>query len=159
MFTQGIQKAQASHRKTSVQQLLSLLILSLLALTIFAGKAHAQIVGEVDVNVPFQFHVGNAKFPAGMYHIRMLDDSTGVMEISSADDSMSALFQVRDTEAKSAPGKTELIFSKYGNRYILAKLFDEGNPSGSRVIDSGYEKRIGQAGAPAEQHVPAHHRN
>jgi hypothetical protein len=51
-----------------------------------------------------------------------------------------------------------LIFNKYGNRYFLAKLFDEGNPSGSTVDESRYEKRIGQATTEAQAHVPALHR-
>ncbi len=87
----------------------------------------------------------------------MLDDSDlTVMEISSADGSTSALFEVQ--EANSAPAKSELIFNKYGNRYFLAKLFDEGNPSGSKVVESRYEKRISQAGTTAQEHVSAHHR-
>jgi hypothetical protein len=51
-----------------------------------------------------------------------------------------------------------LIFNKYGNRYFLAKLFDEGNPSGSQVLESPYEKRISRAAQEAQAHVPAHHR-
>jgi len=46
-----------------------------------------------------------------------------------------------------------LIFDKYGNRYFLAKLFDEGNPSGSQVLESRYEKKISQASAEGQEHV------
>jgi hypothetical protein len=42
-----------------------------------------------------------------------------------------------------------LIFNKYRNRYFLAKLFDEGNPNGSQVVKSRYEKRVSQAAAEA----------
>jgi len=157
MFTEVIQETQASHRKTSVQQLLSLVTLSILALTIFVGKAHAQIVGDLDVDVPFQFHAGNSKLPAGKYRIHMLDNSDlMLMEISSADGSTSALFEVQPTEASSAPAQSELIFNKYGNRYFLAKLFDEGNQRGNQVVESRYEKRISQENKFAEQqHVSA----
>jgi len=51
-----------------------------------------------------------------------------------------------------------LIFNKYGNRYFLAKVFDEGNQDGSRVPQSQYEKRVSQAAAEGQQHVPAHRR-
>ena len=72
----------------------------------------------------------------------MLDNTDlSIMEISSADGSTSALFEVHDAEANSAPAKSELIFNKYGNRYFLAKLFDEGNPNGSTVDESRYEKK------------------
>jgi hypothetical protein len=61
MFPGSIQKAETSKTKTSVQKLLTFLVLSVFALTIFAGKAHTQIVGDLDVNIPFQFHAGNHK--------------------------------------------------------------------------------------------------
>jgi len=159
MFIETIDKAHASHKGTRVHYLLSLLIALVFTLTIYPSKAHAQIVGALEVNIPFQFHAGNTKLPPGKYVIRMLDDSDlTVMEITSADGSTSALFEVQSAEANSAPAKSELIFNKYGNRYFLAKLFDEGNPSGSEVPKSRYEKRISQAGTTAQEHVPAHHR-
>ncbi len=159
MFLKTIDKVHASLRSTRGHQLLSLLIALIFALAIYPGKAHAQIIGDLEVNIPFQFHVGNTKLPAGKYVIRMLDDSDlTVMEISSADGSASALFEVQQAEANSTPAKSELIFNKYGNRYFLAKLFDEGNPSGSEVAKSRYEKKVSQATAEAQAHVPARHR-
>jgi hypothetical protein len=41
-------------------------------------------------------------------------------------------------KAKSAPGKSEVIFNKE-HRYFLGKLFEESNPGGSAVVKSGYE--------------------
>src|SRR5712672_2760515 len=153
MFPGSIQKAETSNTKTSVQKLLSFLVLSVFALTIFARKAHAQIVGDLDVNIPFQFHAGNTKLPAGKYRVHVLDDSDlSVMEISSADGSTSALFQVQESDANSTPAKNELIFNKYGNR------FDEGNPSGSKVVESRYEMQVSKAAVDAQEHVPAYHR-
>lgn len=65
------------------------------------------------------------------------------------------VFQVEDAEANSAPSKSELIFDKYGDRYFLARVFDEGNPDGSKVPESQYEKRVSQAATEAQEHVPA----
>ena len=164
MFTESIDNAHASHHSTSHHstkwhQLLSFFIGLICALTIHPAKVHAQIIGELEVNIPFQFYAGSTKLPAGDYVVHMLDQSDlKIMEISSANGSMSALFQVGDAEANPAPRKSELIFNKYGNRYFLAKVFDEGNPDGSKVSESQYEKRVGQAAAEAQQHVPAHHR-
>ena len=139
-------------------RLLSLLIALVFALTMYPTKAKAQITGDLEVDVPFQFHAGNSKLPPGKYFIHVLDNSNlNIMEISSADGATSALFEVRGAEANSAPAKSELIFNKYGNRYFLAKLFDEGNPSGSVVLESRYEKGV-QSAAEAQEHVPARHR-
>ena len=146
-------------QETRRYQLLSLFIALVFALTMHPTKAQAQIVGNLEADIPFQFHVGNAKLPPGTYTIHVLDNSDlTMMEISSADGSSSALFEVRDTEVKTAPAKSELIFSKYGHRYFLEKLFDESNPSGSEVVKSGYEKRMAQAAEEGVERVPARHR-
>jgi len=159
MFTGSIQRTETNKGKNSVKQFLSFLVLSVFALTIFAGKARAQIVGDLDVDIPFQFHAGNTKLPAGKYRIHVLENSDlTVMEITSADDSTSALFQVEESDTNSAPAKSELIFNKYGNRYFLAKLYDEGNASGSKLVESRYEKQISKSAVEAQEHVPAHHR-
>jgi len=159
MFTETSGNSHAGRKVTNRQHLLSLFTALVIALTMYPSKAHAQIIGDLEVNIPFQFHVGNTKLPAGKYRIHMLDDSDlTIMEISSADGSTSALFQVQEAEANTTPAKSELIFNKYGNRYFLAKLFDEGNPSGSQVLKSPYEKKVSQQAVEAQAHVPAHHR-
>ena len=159
MVIESIDKGYASHTGTRGHQLLSLFVALVLALTVSASKAKAQVTGDLEANIPFQFHVGNTKLPAGEYRIHPLDDSDlTVMEISSADGSISALFEVQSTDAKSGPAKSELIFNKYGDRYFLAKLFDEGDPSGSELAKSRYEKRISQQAVVAQEHVPAHRR-
>jgi len=146
-------------QETRRYQLLSLFIALVFALTMYPTKAQAQIVGNLEADIPFQFHVGNVKLPLGKYTIHVLDNSDlTMMEISSTDGSSSALFEVRDAKTNTTPAKSELIFSKYGHRYFLEKLFDESNPSGSEVVKSGYEKRIAQAAAEGQEHVPAQHR-
>jgi hypothetical protein len=157
MFFQNTDKCLA--RKASVGRYLPpALVALLLALALFPAEAHAQIIGNIEANIPFQFHAGDTRFPPGKYIIRVLDDSDlSVMEISSVDGSTSVLFEVEPAQASSTPGKTELIFHRYGNRYFLTKLFDEGSADGSRVVASRYEKGISQETA-SEEHVPAHHR-
>jgi len=159
MFTEPAVMAHTSRNGAIGRQLLLSFIALFFALTIYPSKAHAQIIGELEANIPFQFHAGNIKLPAGKYVIHMLDDSNlTIMEITSADGSTSALFEVHEAEANSAPAKSELIFNKYGNRYFLAKLFDEGNPGGNEVAESRYEKMVSKAAAEAQIHVATHHR-
>jgi hypothetical protein len=146
-------------QRTRRYQLASLFIALVAAITMYPTKAPAQIVGSLQADIPFQFHVGNVKLPPGKYTIRALDNSDlKLMEISSADGSTSALFQVRDAEANSTPAKSELIFNKYGHRYFLEKLFDGSNSRGSAVMKSGYEKEVAQAAAEGQEHVAAYHR-
>jgi hypothetical protein len=159
MFIEPIERAHESHKGIRGHQLLLSFIALSFALTIYPGKAHAQIVGDLEANIPFQFHAGDAKLPPGRYVIHVLNNSDlSLMEISSVDGSISALFAVHDAEANSTPAKIELIFNKYGDRYFLAKLFDEGHPDGSTVNESRYEKTVSQAAIEAQAHVPAFHR-
>jgi hypothetical protein len=131
----------------------------IVALVIHPAKVRAQIIGELEVTVPFQFYAGNAKLPAGKYIVRRLDSSDpGIMEISTTDDSTSALFEVEEIQANSAPRKSELVFNQYGSHCFLTNVFDEGDADGIRVPASHYENRVKQESASAEQHVPAHHR-
>ena len=156
MFTETVGYTQAVSRVARRHYLPSLVIALAFALTIYPNKAQAQLVGDLVVNIPFQFHAGNAKLPAGEYRIHVLDDSNPtVMEITSSDGSTSALFQVRDTGVNATPGKDELVFNKYGNRYFLAKLFQEGSDRGSQVIESNYEKTVSQEAVETQEHVPA----
>src|ERR1700730_11206128 len=156
MFIKFINKTHASYKNAKSYQLQLFFIALVCALTIHPARAHAQIIGEHRVDIPFQFYAGNAKLPAGEYVVRMLDNSNlRVMEIRAADGSTSALFGVEDAQVNSAPPESELIFNKYGNRYFLAELFDEGNPDGSRVPESSLEKRISKKVAEAQEHVPA----
>jgi hypothetical protein len=153
-----IERVEKSHGKnrTRAYRLLSVLAAIAFALTIYAGKANAQVIGDLVANIPFEFHAGNAKFPAGEYRIHVLDDSDlSVMEIQSVNGSASALFEVQETETKSTPTQSELIFNRYGDKYFLADLFDQGNPSGSEVLKSRYEKRMNQQAMLAQAHVPA----
>jgi hypothetical protein len=154
MAIENIEKHYATQNGTR-RLLLSLFAGLVLALTMGASKAKAQITGDVAVKVPFQFYAGNSKLPAGEYRIHVLDDSgLSVMEITSADGSTSALFQVQETETKDTPTKSELIFNKYGDQYFLADLFEEGESSGSEVLKSRYEERASKNAEQAQEHVP-----
>jgi hypothetical protein len=140
-----------------MKRLLSIVGFSCLLLV--SGIARAQIIGQIEADIPFPFHAGLAKFPAGKYVIHMEENSDlSMMEIQSADGKSSALFEVRDARAASDPVTGELIFNHLGDRYFLAKIFDKGEKSGSAVVDLGYSKKYGAGLEAGEQkHVPIYH--
>lgn len=158
MVVEEVGNINKGNNKVQTRNLVALFMGLVFATLIYPNQAHAQLIGSMEADIPFQFHAGDAKLPAGKYVIRMLDDSDlTLMEISKPDGSVSALFQVHAAVANSSPRKSELIFNKYGNKYFLEKLFDEGEADGSQVVESNYEKRVGQAAAEAQEHVPAYH--
>jgi hypothetical protein len=129
--------------------LLPLFLTLLFAMSFWPAKAQAQIIGNLEADIPFQFHVGNTTLPAGRYTIHELEGSNlAVMQISSADGKQSALFDVESAQARTIPDKVEMIFNKYGDRYFLSEMFDAGNADGSRLAPSRDEKRaIKESGA------------
>jgi hypothetical protein len=122
-------------------------------------SAQGQIIGQLEANIPFTFHAGGAKLPPGKYVIHVMEGSDlGLMEIQSADGHTSALFEVREALDSTSPKKNELVFNHYGSRYFLSKLFDEGEPVGSAVVESGYAKHYASGRESAEERdVPASH--
>ena len=143
-------------QKTRTHKLLLLFIAFIFALALHSQKAQAQIIGTLQADVPFQFHVGATELPAGRYSIQVLDDSDlTMMKISSADGSKSALFSVVAAQANSDPNKSELTFNKYGDSYFLSTMFEEGNPDGSELIQSRDEKNIAKNASETQEHVAA----
>src|SRR5258708_38392780 len=70
MSIENVDKGYASKNGTKSRQLLSLFAGLALALTIGASNAKAQIAGDLEVKVAFDFHAGNSDFPGGEHRIR-----------------------------------------------------------------------------------------
>ena len=158
-LSKQINKAPAIQNMARRRKLIVSFIALVIALTIYPNKVHAQVMGTLEVNIPFEFHAGETTLPPGNYSIHVVENSDlQFMQITSADGSASAVFEIRETDASSAPAKNELIFNKYGDHYFLAKVFDEGNPSGNQVVESNYEKTVSKAAVAAQIHVSTHRR-
>jgi hypothetical protein len=138
--------------------LLPLFLTLLFGMPFWPARAQAQLIGNLEADVPFQFHVGKTTLPAGRYMIHELEggDLT-IMQISSADGKLSALFDVESAQAKTTPEKSELIFNKYGDSYFLSEMFDEGNVDGSRLFASRDEKRASKENGAEVAQVTARH--
>lgn len=158
MIKEYFGNAQANQTSTGSRMLLPLFLTLIFAMSFWPSKAQAQIIGNLEAEIPFQFNVGNTTLPAGRYVIHHLEGSDlSIMEISSEDGRVSALFNVESAEAKSTPEKSELIFNKYGDRYFLSEMFDEGIVDGNELFTSRQEKRARKEGGPDVARVAAHH--
>jgi hypothetical protein len=128
-------------------------------LTMYSTQAPAQIYWDLEVD-PISVLCGKHQTSIRQVHRPHAERLRyGAVEIVSAGGSTSVFFEVGGAvKADSSRTNSELIFNKYGNRYFLEKLSDEGGLSVKLLGESGYEKRIGRAAAEAQEHVPAHHR-
>jgi hypothetical protein len=144
------------------KQFISMLVLA--GLVMFgAGAAKAQLgpgLGAVTATVPFEFHAGDARFPAGKYTIKRLNEiDPSVLEIAAADGKMSALVSVHAGSGPKDSKTTELVFNKYGSRFFLAAISVEGTNLSSELERSRFEKLVGTGETPGGgQRVPAAHK-
>lgn len=131
----------------------------LLALLLFGlafvalPPAQAQITRDIETNIPFSFFVQETKLPAGKYTIKVVHDTDqGIMEIQSADDKVTVMFEVLDSQAESAPNNSTVIFKRYGKNEYLSKIYNEGNKYGSRLPMTRSELNLKKSGIAAAEH-------
>ena len=92
--------------------------------------------------------------PAGTYTIKPDDIDPGILELSGAH--ASVLFQTNSATPRETPTKSEVVFKRYGDGYVLKDIWLEGSTEGAEVIAVHGEKRATKHDAPAtEQRVGA----
>jgi hypothetical protein len=129
-------------------------IRSLLLLVWFIPPAHAQITGEIRVNVPFPFYIQETKLPPGNYVLRPFQDSDNqIMELQSEDGKTAVTFPVNSSQMKNAPAQTEVFFHRYGNNEYLSRIFESDSAIGSRVVMTRSELSMQKNGTKPEEHA------
>lgn len=124
-----------------MRRLMVMTLPACLALMLGAGTAMADITGQIDANIPFQFHIGNTTLPAGKYIFHMLNGSDlMVMTVSSADNRIGQEFLVRTALAPKIPQHAGLEFNRYGHEEFLRRIFEAGAQTGAAVDESSREK-------------------
>src|SRR5580692_1195690 len=74
MFTEEIGNAPEGQNRNKRHYSVSLCMALVFVAMIHPSPVHAQLVGSMEADIPFQFHAGDTKLPAGKYVIRMLVD-------------------------------------------------------------------------------------
>jgi hypothetical protein len=123
-----------------------------LACAFFAGAAHAQVTDQIRADIGHNFMIGDKTFPPGKYIFRILPDSElALMSVTSADNKIHLQFSVRQTKSNHVPAHSELVFHRYGDTEVLAKIFEKGESYGSEVsMNNKQEARLAQGGKPVE---------
>ena len=84
----------------------------------------AQMLGHIRVTIPFGFTVGAKSLAAGEY--RVLQMTPSVLAMQSIDGRSSAIVMTHPSRPTTASGRASMTFNKYGDRYFLAKVSDDG---------------------------------
>jgi hypothetical protein len=114
-----------------------------------------QFVPAVEFTTSFPFTVGNTNVPAGSYSIRQDDDNPKVLELTGG--RTAVLFEAENPQARQTPSKTEVVFNRYGDSYVLKSVWVEGSDMGYETIGAEGERHAAKRGAAqGEQRVAGH---
>jgi hypothetical protein len=116
-------------------------------------SASAQITDPVEFTTTFPFTVGYATVPAGSYTIRPDDDNPEILLLTGG--RASVLFQTQSAAARETPSKTEVVFKRYGDGYVLKDIWVEGSSTGAQSVAVEGERHVAKLGSASEQRVAA----
>jgi hypothetical protein len=121
---------------------------------VVVANAQVDTVPQIEVDVPFDFVVGDTRLPAGKYEIKTIDDiANNVLEIRSIKGHTSVVFDTSDTETRGdrIENKTELVFEKVQGQYFLNQIWVAGSSTGNQLAISRTEKRLASGGSQPEK--------
>jgi hypothetical protein len=121
----------------------------------FAGvqNASAQIIYPIEFTTSFPFTVGNATVPAGSYTITPDDDSPAMLRLTGAH--ASVFVETQNAQPRQIPSKTEVVFNRYGDGYVLKAIWVEDSNEGAETLPVEGERHMARSDAKGEQHVAA----
>lgn len=128
--------------KTKTLQTVVLLVLSVAGTVIPGG---AQDRARFNLNIPFEFVVGNHVMPAGVYGFEQVLGSTMDMDILLVRGKETRAYQAITTAVISSPDRqaaSRLVFQRYGDHSFLSEIWIRGKQVGLRLYPSVLEKEV-----------------
>jgi hypothetical protein len=115
------------------------------------ATVHAQSSTVVRAEIPFNFVAGGRNFEAGKYTLEQVKRQT--LMVRSMGKGSSGFVQTTQPLARAHGSAIieKLVFSRYGERYILTEAWLAGGGKASKIDISGAKRRIrelAQSGAP-----------
>jgi len=99
-----------------VKVLATVLVLLTLAMPY---AVHAQLWAGMSVTIPFEFYVGDKKFPPGQYSV--MRGTNSLARLTDNRGNNMAVFTI-DSPNKARNRDGELVFNEYEDRYFLAEI-------------------------------------
>src|SRR6266487_3022156 len=98
-FTMMRCKEKANHMQKQILKAATILSLVVaLTITFAVAPAAADSFGSIRVDVPFDFTADHSIFPAGKYTIRTVENTNGVIRITSEDGTASVFLSTHSAE-------------------------------------------------------------
>jgi hypothetical protein len=125
-------------------------------LLVLAGirSASAQIEYQVEFTTAFPFTVGYATVPAGTYTIKPDDDNPALLQLAGG--RVGVYFETNNASAREPVAKTEVVFKRYGDTYVLKNVWVEGSKTGAESVAAEGERHAHKSQASeSEERVAA----
>ena len=115
-----------------------------IAIAVCAGSvasANAQATQQFTAQIPFTFHVGGERFPAGEYTIRCLNPSSDVkvLQLRKTDGESSVMLHTNSVVGRMNH-QARLVFNRYGNQYYFSQAWLASESLGMQALKSRQEK-------------------
>ncbi len=115
-----------------------------ISLLLTAVQALAQGTDISTYAIPFGFHAGNVKLPAGQYIVKVPPSPKGILYLESPNGARHATLLTVPFLQEKLQGPSKLVFNQYGTAYFLSKAWDGLGRSGQELIRSKAEKEYRQ---------------
>jgi hypothetical protein len=110
---------------------------ALVACAVGAAPWAAQAQDYVmQATVPFAFHNGSARLPAGVYRVEIESEHVILLRGQSR----SGFIMANPASATSPTSLGKLVFIRYGDQYYLSEIWPQGSESGERCVKTRQEK-------------------
>jgi hypothetical protein len=117
---------------------------AVMALTAMATTRVAQAQDALVVNIPFDFMAGNRNLPAGEYSVKVSQSDARIVLIERKDATAAMFIGTNTVVANTIQSESKLVFNRYGDRYFLSQVWNEGNSRGRQLMKTAREKEIAQ---------------
>ena len=115
-----------------------LLIASFFVAALAPVAVWAQTTRLLNVDIPFQFRVGNTLLPAGKYTVEPVDvNEPDVLMFRGINSNAVAIVPTVPAERSTVLDKSDLKFDKIGNQEVLTKIWVGGREEGFQILESG----------------------
>lgn len=123
------------------------------AIMLSTTLAHAQLVNDLEANIPFAFSVDNTRLPAGEYIIHpMVEMENTTLEIENPVKDIGVFIQIEDKQFTEIPKTSDLTFDKVGDHYFLREISVRDSDLGYTLLKSNEEVRMAKSNAKMETH-------
>jgi hypothetical protein len=112
-----------------------------LALTLtLSGHANSS---RIQVDIPFDFIVGQTTLPAGEYTVERINAIQSALQIRNTENNASAVMVTYYGESsKTSQARSKLVFNRYGNTYFLSQVWEPGSTTARMLSKSRAEREL-----------------